>query len=220
MNRSTVTSATSTPGKTRGTNRRGADTRRKIEEAAGQLFTERGYPSTTMQAIADEAGVHVQTVYLAYGTKAAVLAATGARLVAGREDPSSHPSERAWARAVMAATDPAEKIRLYVRHIADVTSRTLRLIDMLRVTATAEVEVAEFLERMLQGRWEGAFALLGSLADEGVLRPHLEATDAADITYALASQETFRALIEERGWSATHAETWVAEQLEVALLPR
>ncbi len=70
-----------------------------MEEAAGRLFVARGYPATTMQAIADEAGVHVQTIYLAYSTKAAVLAAAAARLVAGKDDPATHPSERAWVRS-------------------------------------------------------------------------------------------------------------------------
>ncbi len=114
---------------------RHTETRRKVEEAAGALFVERGYEGTTMQAIADAAGVHVQTVYLAYGTKPAVLAATAARLVAGSDDPESHPSERPFAQAIMATADPGEKIRLYVRHIRDVTPRTVALIDVLRAAA-------------------------------------------------------------------------------------
>src|SRR5690348_15101030 len=98
-------------------NRRGGDTRRRVEEAAARLITERGYGATSMQAIADAAGVHVQTIYLAYRTKAAVLAACAARLVAGDEDPATHPSQRRWALTIQAASDPREKIALYVRHI-------------------------------------------------------------------------------------------------------
>src|SRR6478736_5802678 len=77
---------------------RGAETRRRIEQAAALLFTRDGYTATTMQAVADEAEVHVQTIYLAYRTKPALLAACAARLVAGEEDPSTHPGERRWAR--------------------------------------------------------------------------------------------------------------------------
>src|SRR3982751_5941089 len=94
--------------------RRGADTRRRVEEAAARLFTERGYSATSMQAIADGAGVHVQTIYLAYRTKAAVLAACAARLVAGDEDPATHPSQRQWARTIQAVPDARQKIALYV----------------------------------------------------------------------------------------------------------
>lgn len=171
-----------------------------------------------MQAIADEAGVHVQTIYLAYSTKAAVLAATATRLVAGDEDPDSHPSERRWAREIMAAADPVRKVRLYVRHVRDVAPRIVRLIDMLRATSPADPDVAAFLAHMQEGRREGPYALLAPLADAGQLRDGLTRAAAADIAYALASADTFRALVDDRGWSWARAESWIADQLCRALL--
>ncbi|HEX2850967.1 MAG TPA: helix-turn-helix domain-containing protein [Acidimicrobiales bacterium] len=203
---------------TRARRRRGDDTRRKVEVAAGRLFTERGYQATTMQVIADEAGVHVQTIYLAYGTKAAVLAAAATRLVAGDDDPDSHPSQRRWAREIMAADDPVEKVRLYVRHVREVTPRILRLVDVLRATAPSDPDVASFLAHMQEGRREGPYALLAPLADAGQLRAGLTRASAADITYALASADTFRALVDDRGWSWPRAERWIAGQLRHALL--
>jgi AcrR family transcriptional regulator len=193
--------------------RRGGETRRKVEQAAAHLFAERGLQATTMQAIADEAGVHVQTIYLAYGTKTAVLAAAAARLVAGGDDPDTHPSERRWARAIMASDDPERKLRLYVRHVRDVAPRITRLIDVLRATAPADPDVAAFLAHMQEGRREGPFALLAPLAETGQLRPGLTLAAAADITYALASADTFRALVDDRGWSWTRAEHWITDQL-------
>jgi AcrR family transcriptional regulator len=100
----------STPGRTPSarpaSRRRGIETRRRVEEMAAELFTSNGYSATRMQAIADAAGVHVQTIYLAYHTKAAVLAACAARLVAGDEDPTTHPSQRRWVREIQATADP------------------------------------------------------------------------------------------------------------------
>src|SRR5438309_7153827 len=125
--------------------RRGADTRREIEDAAGRLFTRTGYTATTMQAIADAAGVHVQTIYLVYGTKPALLAACAARLVAGEEDPGTHPGERRWAREVASAPDAQTKLARYVQQIGDVTPRIAPLVDVLRTTAPAEPDVAAFL---------------------------------------------------------------------------
>ena len=103
--------------------RRNADTRRRIEQAAALLFTRDGYTATTMQAIAIEAGVHVQTIYLAYGTKPALLAACAVRLVAGDEDPETPPGERRWAREVASVHDPHAKLARYVQQIADVSPR-------------------------------------------------------------------------------------------------
>ena len=50
-------------------------TRRRIANAALELFSTRGYTATTLQTIADTAGLHVQTIYQAFGSKTAVLAA-------------------------------------------------------------------------------------------------------------------------------------------------
>ena len=52
---------------------RGMATRQRIVEAAARLFVADGYLSTTITAIAREAGAGVQTVYLAFGSKVAIL---------------------------------------------------------------------------------------------------------------------------------------------------
>ena len=51
--------------------------RRRMRAAALVLFTDRGYASTSMQAIAAEAGMAVQTLYFTFGTKSALLVARG-----------------------------------------------------------------------------------------------------------------------------------------------
>ncbi len=50
-----------------------AATRERIAEAARRLFGSAGYGSTSMEAIAAEAGVAVRTVYAAFGTKREIL---------------------------------------------------------------------------------------------------------------------------------------------------
>jgi AcrR family transcriptional regulator len=200
--------------------RRGADTRRRIEQAAADLFTRHGYTATSVQAIAAAAGVHVQTIYLAYGTKAAVLAACAARLVAGEETPDTHPSQRRWAREIQATADPWRKIELYVRHVADVAARVTPLIDVLRATAPSEPEAAAFLNHMEHGRREGPLHLLGPLAGTDATRPGLTPDDIADITFALASPDTLRALVTVRGWDLDRAQDWLTANLSRELLAR
>ena len=97
----------------------------------------------------------------------------------------------------------------------DVAPRTIRLVDVLRATAPSDPDVAAFLAQMQEGRREGPFALLAPLAEAGQLRHTLAA--AADITYVLASPDTFRALVEDRSWTWTQAENWITEQLRRAL---
>lgn len=197
---------------------RNRETRARIEQAAGVLFSSRGYATTSLQAVADTAGVHVQTIYQAYGTKAALLAACAARLVAGPEDPDTHPSRRAWSQAIQNTDELGHKLALYVEHIRDVAQRTTALLDVLRATAPSEPEVAAFLRHMESGRREGPLQLLGPLAGGSALRPELSPEDIADIVFALASPDTVRAL-RERGWPDSRVQSWLTETLLDSLTP-
>jgi AcrR family transcriptional regulator len=212
------TAGPSDPATSRDRRRRGTDTRRRIEQAAALLFTRDGYTATTMQAVAVEAAVHVQTIYLAYRTKPALLAACTARLVAGEEDPDTHPAERRWAREVAAAPDPHTKLTRYVKQIADVTPRIAPLIDVLRTTSLAEPDVAAFLAQMDDGRREGPLQLLGHGVPPGTWRPGLTADQVADIVFAIASPDTFRALTDRRRWTRGAAEKLIVRMLEGELL--
>ena len=55
--------------------RRKAETRRKITDAANALFLEKGYAGTSMEDISREADVAIRTIYLHFDSKAAVLLA-------------------------------------------------------------------------------------------------------------------------------------------------
>src|SRR2546427_9262148 len=55
--------------------RQALETRRAIAHAARSLFAERGYAATSIEAVADEAGVAARTVYATFGTKKVILGA-------------------------------------------------------------------------------------------------------------------------------------------------
>ena len=63
------------------------ETKRRILDAALVLFGRHGYTGATMEAIAQEAGVAPLTVYSAFGSKAALLAALVAVSVGGDDQP-------------------------------------------------------------------------------------------------------------------------------------
>ena len=65
---------------------RAEQTRARIVEAAYRLFSQHGYEATTMQAVADEAGVAVQTVYFTFHTKGGLVAAIETRAAGGGEE--------------------------------------------------------------------------------------------------------------------------------------
>src|ERR1700682_1008566 len=51
------------------------ETRRAIAHAARSLFAERGYAATSIEVVAEEAGVAARTVYSIFWTKKAILGA-------------------------------------------------------------------------------------------------------------------------------------------------
>src|SRR5689334_10829413 len=91
-------------------------TRAAIGRAAGRLFAERGYAGTTMQAIADEAGVAVESVYKA-GSKAQLLRRAHEEAVAGDDRPIAL-YDRDEVRAALAVDDQRELIRTFARVLA------------------------------------------------------------------------------------------------------
>ncbi len=196
--------------------RRGMETRRKVEQAAAELFVQRGYHGTSVQDIAAAAGVHVQTIYLAYGTKAELLRAAASWKVSEGEDPARPPPERRWVRELIAEDDPREKFRLYVRHIRHATEQWAPMRDVMRAAA-GEPEVAEKLAAMEYGRYQGPENLWPAIEQKGQLREGLTAEEAAVLTYAIASPDTFRQLL-ERGWSWNRAEAAITDTLIRTLL--
>src|SRR5688572_17973344 len=82
-------------------------TRRDIVVAALELFVERGYVGTTMNDIAENAGVAVETVYRAFSSKALVLkSAVEAAVAGGAERAELTAEDRPAIRAVIEETDP------------------------------------------------------------------------------------------------------------------
>ena len=69
---------------------RAAATRRRILDSALTAFSTHGYSSTTMDAVAADAGVAVQTVYFTFRTKGELLQAVYEHAVLGPEQTPPH----------------------------------------------------------------------------------------------------------------------------------
>src|SRR5215468_10253290 len=91
-----------------------AETRRKILDAAEELFARDGYAAIAMPAIADRAGVALKTVYLAFGTKAGVLHGLWDVRLGGDDQPIP-VTERPWYRQLLQVGDPHQLVRTGAR---------------------------------------------------------------------------------------------------------
>src|SRR5882757_6518498 len=98
-------------------------TRRHILETAQRLFEGQGYLSTTMTAIADEAGVSAKTVYLAFETKGGLLRALWHFVLLGDDDYESAVARSNWYREVLDEPDAVRQLQLNARNSTIVKTR-------------------------------------------------------------------------------------------------
>src|SRR5215207_6672140 len=103
------------PRRFSGQRERARATRRRIREAALRLFVELGYLATTIEAIAAEAAVAVQTVYFVFGSKRALLTEILDMATAGDEAPVPVVA-RPWVEEARRESDPRRTVRLIVHH--------------------------------------------------------------------------------------------------------
>jgi AcrR family transcriptional regulator len=184
-------------------------TRSMIVAAAQALFLEQGYICTTIDVIAERAGVATSTVYAIFGSKRGILRAirdawherTHIREVLSSSKPSSNPVERL--DQLTAAT------RRQWEMGAEVTA-------IYTGAAAADPRAAAELTQALTGRREGLQGFAKSLVPH--LRAGLDADHAASILQALCLPEVFDELVRRSGWSADEYQAWLARTLKWELL--
>lgn len=191
-------------------------TRRRIREAAERLFVRHGYLSTTIEAIAAEAAVAVQTVYFVFGTKRALLAEVLDVATAGDEEPVPI-LERPWVAEARRETDPRRAVRLIAHHGCRIVARLAPIYEVVH-GAAADPDIAALLQRDKQRRLDNQTGLVRMLADKGALAPGRDLAWAADVLFALLSHEMHQLLVVDRGWSLDAWEHWLADALTAQLV--
>lgn len=164
-----------------------------------------------MEAIAEEAGVAVSTVYAIFKNKRAIL----------REIRMAwHERTRAREINQEAAGQPDPERRLEM--VAHASRRQWELgatlIAIYQGAAAADQEAAAELEEALRGRRAALDRVVEEMKE--ALHPDLDAARAAAILRALCQAEVYRELVEESGWSPDEYEAWLGETLKGQLLPR
>ena len=191
--------------------------RRAVLDAAGELFLERGYGATTIEAISGAAGIPQATIYRLFSSKQGILKALLDRSVAGDDEPVP-VADRSHVRALLNSPDPREAVAGLAAVSVDINTRTAPIYRILVSAADSDPEAAALLDQLTQQRQEGQGRVATALARAKALRPGMRARDAADVIHALASPELYRLLVVDRAWSAERYERWLAETLANQLL--
>jgi AcrR family transcriptional regulator len=195
-----------------------AATRRAIIDAASALFIERGYVATSMEAIAEAAGVSRATVFTSVGGKKALLKTAYDVALVGDDEPITFP-QRPASLAVRAEPDPHLFLIGYTGLVVDINARLAPVYEAVRGAASADPEVRDVFEAIGTERRIGAGRVVSDLvAKGGRLRDGLDEDAAADILWVLIDAGLFHLLVHRRGWSRARFGAWLAESIQRELL--
>lgn len=182
---------------------RAAETRRRMMGAACSVFSERGYAATTMESVAKEAGVAVQTLYYTFHTKSQLLQAAYEFAVIGPDETPPHLSE--WWQKVETARDVEAGVRALVEGTLPILERVARLDWVV----SADEDARATYEHNHQLRRDGHVHLLEVLAAKHPLRKDLSPERAVDVLLALVGPHQFHVFVVEYGWEVAEYRDWL-----------
>ena len=116
---------------------RAEQTRRRILDAATALFTARGYSSTTIESIAGQADVAVETVYSRFRNKANILDAILGPAIVGSDD-GRGLFDLAEIADIRECRDQGTQIRLLARFSRGILERTHTAHRILHTAAASD----------------------------------------------------------------------------------
>ena len=192
-----------------------ARTRTAILDAARQLFTERGYAATPMTAIADRAGVALDTVYAAAGRKPELARLLIETAISGT-DQAIPAEQRDYVRAIQAAPDAGTKIATYAAAVTAIAERLAPVLAIIQQAALAEPELARLWDQIAERRAANMRRFVADLATVHPLR--LDPGQAADIVWATNATEMYQLLVGQRGWTPQRYERFLADTWRRLLL--
>jgi TetR/AcrR family transcriptional regulator, regulator of autoinduction and epiphytic fitness len=193
------------------TGRRAASdlTRARIAAEALELFSLRGFGTTTVEEIARRAAVAPTTVYALFGGKRAILDGLVAEITAAPD----LDVERA-----AGATDASGALAAGADLMRELGGRAWRVVDVLRSATGSDPELRALWREWQRRHREGVRRFVASLAERGSLRPTLSEEEATDLLHVIAGIEIYRELVVELGWSPAHYQRWLEEAAKRLLL--
>jgi AcrR family transcriptional regulator len=193
-----------------------ARTRAAIVDAARELFAERGYAATPMTAIADRAGVALDTVYASVGRKPEVARLLIETAISGT-DQAIPAEQRDYVRAIQAAPDAEAKIATYAAAMTAIAPRLAPVLAIIQQAAPDEPELAALWTQIAERRAANMRRFVADLASVHPLR--LDPDEAADIVWATNAPELYQLLVSQRGWTPQRYERFLADTWHRLLLP-
>ncbi|MDA2890716.1 helix-turn-helix domain containing protein [Mycolicibacterium sp. BiH015] len=193
------------------------ETRRRIIRSASELFVAAGYGATSVDAIAEGAGVSRKTVFNAVGGKAEILAMALDWAVAGDDEPIPL-MDRPDVAALLRLDDPGQLLDAWAAVIVDIDSRVADLYAALEAAAGVDSTAHALFTRLQSQRREGAQVVVDAVVARKGVRHRLLRAEAADLACLFSEPLMYRRLVGDQGWSVKRFERWLRTTLREQLL--
>ncbi|MGW1343699.1 TetR/AcrR family transcriptional regulator [Kribbella sp. NPDC002412] len=179
-------------------------TKEQVARAARELFADQGYVATTIAAISEAARIPAQTIYSAFGNKAAILKEISRIWIVEAET-------RRLAQESLAIADAGARLRAAAHWQTRQFETGVDVIRIYQEAARVDQQIAEQFQRMLKAREQELEIFLNSF--NGRLKPK-----ALDLFIACTAAEIYRTLVLDRHWPVEDYERWLADTLVSQLL--
>ncbi|MEN3318025.1 MAG: hypothetical protein V7643_1426 [Mycobacterium sp.] len=188
------------------------ETRRSIVAAAARLYVEVGYGATTIDAVAEAAGVSRKTVFTAVGGKLELLKLALDWAVAG-DDQAIALADRAAMRRLMDQHDARVLLDGFAGSIVEIGTRVAPLHGALEVAAGMDPAARELLEESQRWRLDDARKVVRRLRDMKALTPDVTHQEAVDLVWLAMDPGLFHRLVRVRRWPASRFKEWLGATL-------
>ena len=183
-------------------------TEQRILAAATELFLADGYVATTLEAVARRARVAARTVYVRFGTKAALFKRVVDVAIVGDTEPVA-VLDRDWMRLAMTAPTLAERITAGAAIGRQIMQRTGPLFAVAQQAAAVEPLIAGFWQEGREQSRHAQEVFCTRLADDGLLPPGIDLTWLIDTASIMASAETYLLVTRMLGWDLDAYQDWL-----------
>ncbi|MCB5290665.1 TetR/AcrR family transcriptional regulator [Arthrobacter sp. SO3] len=177
-----------------------ARTETQLIEAASVLFLEQGYVATTLAQIAGHAGVAARTVYVRFGTKAALFSRVVDQALVGDAEPVD-VAHRPRAQDAMTADTLAKRIEALADVSVGIAERAGPLFEVAAQAEGLEPELAEAAQAGRKATTLLCRSFWDHAAADGLLAKGLHPEHLTVVTDVLLCADTVVHIRRTHGWS-------------------
>ena len=193
-------------------------TEERIVAAATELFLADGYVATTLEAVARRARVAARTVYVRFGTKAALFKRVVDVAVVGDTAPVDVLG-RDWMIEAMTAPTLAGRIAAGAAASRQIMERTGTLFGVAQQAAAVEPLIAAAWQEGREQTRHAQEVFCTKLADDGLLASDTDLPWLIDTTTVLIAAETYLLVTRMLGWDLDAYQEWLELSLTRLLIP-